>query len=123
MDCLTRRLSVRPASGRVEGAVLAWTDFREIGAFSNARPPPNSSLPPRVNSRHAAPDPNDRNGSTAVESSAPNWRPRDPLHAYAPAFQQVLCGTPRALETRELAGIVEAFWQAARNAVGGSGLR
>src|SRR5208283_804126 len=68
MDCLTRRLSVRPASGQAEGAVLAWTDFREIGAFSNLRPTPNSSLPPRVNSRHAAPDPNDPNGSTAVES-------------------------------------------------------
>ena len=37
--------------------------------------------------------------------------------AYTPDFRQVPYETPRALETHELPGIVEAFWQAARNAM------
>jgi N-ethylmaleimide reductase len=40
-----------------------------------------------------------------------------PGHAYTPAFQQVPYETPRPLETNELPGIVEAFRQAARNAM------
>lgn len=40
-----------------------------------------------------------------------------PGHAYTPAFQPVPYETPRALETDELPGIVEAFRQAARNAI------
>jgi N-ethylmaleimide reductase len=41
-----------------------------------------------------------------------------PGHAYTPAFQQVPYETPRALELDELPGIVDAFWRAARNALG-----
>ncbi len=37
--------------------------------------------------------------------------------AYTPAFQQVPFETPHALETDEISEIVEAFWNAARNAL------
>src|SRR5471032_295673 len=39
-----------------------------------------------------------------------------PGDAYTPAFKQVPYETPRALETSELPGIIEAFCRAARNA-------